>query len=317
MSGLFENLIVASENGHMEYDLRVHLADLSLEREDYSEKLAGTVVSMLLQLCRDLGIEQEGKLEIGDKSFYFSRRNGGLALIYFLSKTPVSPDEINSFLKELLALRKEVYSNGGKLKDLRREINKFLVYYMGVHNYSLLYFKNTLMAKKGIKSIIVYYKNKVSIDGVNLGEGVQRSIIKLIRKIQSFWDLSIDFVKARINNSNAVIVYVSKDFYLSLLYDEGAIDLNTLNDIIIKLKKRLCSIKKEPIRITSSLMPIYEKILENYKLIDPKRASELLSEDIKKLVFEECFTLKEALSYIESKGGFPVSASKTTYIKES
>ena len=64
-------------------------------------------------------------------------------------------------------------------------------------------------------------------------------------------------------------------------------------------------------------MPIYEKILENYKLIDPKRASELLSEDIKKLVFEECFTLKEALSYIESKGGFPVSASKTTYIKES
>jgi len=317
MSGLFENLIVASENGHMEYDLRVHLADLSLEREDYSEKLAGTVVSMLLQLCRDLGIEQEGKLEIGDKSFYFSRRNGGLALVYFLSKTPVSPDEINSFLKELLALRKEVYSNGGKLKDLRREINKFLVYYMGVHNYSLLYFKNTLMAKKGIKSIIVYYKNKVSIDGVNLGEGVQRSIIKLIRKIQSFWDLSIDFVKARINNSNAVIVYVSKDFYLSLLYDEGAIDLNTLNDIIIKLKKRLCSIKKEPIRITSSLMPIYEKILENYKLIDPKRASELLSEDIKKLVFEECFTLKEALSYIESKGGFPVSASKTTYIKES
>ncbi|RLE94307.1 MAG: hypothetical protein DRN04_03955 [Thermoprotei archaeon] len=314
---MFENLIVASENGHMEYDLRVHLADLSLEREDYSEKLAGTVVSMLLQLCRDLGIEQEGKLEIGDKSFYFSRRNGGLALVYFLSKTPVSPDEINSFLKELLALRKEVYSNGGKLKDLRREINKFLVYYMGVHNYSLLYFKNTLMAKKGIKSIIVYYKNKVSIDGVNLGEGVQRSIIKLIRKIQSFWDLSIDFVKARINNSNTVIVYVSKDFYLSLLYDEGAIDLNTLNDIIIKLKKRLCSIKKEPIRITSSLMPIYEKILENYKLIDPKRASELLSEDIKKLVFEECFTLKEALSYIESKGGFPVSASKTTYIKES
>jgi len=315
MSGLFENLIVASEGGRVEYDLRIHLADPSPKKEECSEKLAGSIVSMLLQLCSDLGIEQEGKLEIGDKRFYFSRRDGGLALVYFLSKVPTASSEISSFLKELLMLRKEVYSNGGKLDDLRREINKFLVYYMGVHNFSVLFFKSTLMTRKGVKSIIVYYKNKVSIDGIDMGEGVQRSILKLIRKIQNFWDLSIDFVKAKLNNINAVIVYVSKDFYLSILYDEGAVDLNTLNGTITKLKERLCSIKREPIRIPPSLMPIYQKILENYKLINRKKAPNLLAEDLKKLVFEECLTLKEALSYIERKGGFPVSASGQIYIK--
>ncbi|HDI75227.1 MAG: hypothetical protein DRJ52_03050 [Thermoprotei archaeon] len=310
MSGLFENLIVASERGRLEYDMRIHLVDLRTKSE-YSEKIAESVINMLLQLCQDLGIEQEGKLELGDKSFYFSRREGGLALAYFYSKS-VDSSEVTSLLKEVLSLRREVYINGGSIEDLRKEINKFLIYYMGVHNFSLLFFKNSLMTQRGVKSIIIYYKNKVSIDGIKLNEVVKRSILRLIRKIQNFWDLSIDFVKARINNSHAIIVYVSKDFYISFLYDKESFDLNTISAMIMDFKKRLSHMRSEPLRIPSDLLPLYEKLLENYKLVDSRKASTLLDEDLKKLVFEECLTLKEALLLIDRKGGFPVVEKPST-----